>query len=142
MGRSYQGVLISDDYSVYNGYEVKAQQKCLAHLRRHFLRLIKQPGKHNQAIGQAWVQLIDEAFRHYRLWQQNGDETQYQQWVRAFKTQIDSTLETWGSIAGAEAGKLLRSLKHKATSVVVFFRPSPSSTGSQSGGEVFALGGD
>jgi len=31
----FDGVLSSDDYSAYNGYPVKAQQKCLAHLRRH-----------------------------------------------------------------------------------------------------------
>ncbi len=30
LGMSYDGVLSSDDYCVYNGYDVKAQQKCLA----------------------------------------------------------------------------------------------------------------
>lgn len=35
LGLNYEGVLSSDDYCVYNGYDVKAQQKCLAHLRRH-----------------------------------------------------------------------------------------------------------
>ncbi|NEO01478.1 MAG: transposase [Moorea sp. SIO3I7] len=85
-----------------------------AHQSRHFLRLIKQPGLHNRAIGEALVSLIDEAFRHYRLWQENGDETEYQQWVRGFKTQVQLTLETWWSVAVAEAGKLLRSLKQKA----------------------------
>lgn len=30
LGSSYSGVLSSDDFSVYNGYDVKAQQKCLA----------------------------------------------------------------------------------------------------------------
>jgi hypothetical protein len=30
-----------DDFSAYNGYPVLAQQKCLAHLRRHFPRLWK-----------------------------------------------------------------------------------------------------
>ncbi|NEN97352.1 MAG: transposase [Moorea sp. SIO3I7] len=35
--------------------------------------------------------------------------------VREFKTQIQLTLETWWSVAGAEAGKLLRSLKQKAS---------------------------
>jgi transposase len=30
LGSNYNGVLSSDDYSVYNGYDVKAQQKCLA----------------------------------------------------------------------------------------------------------------
>ncbi len=35
LGLNYEGVLSSDDYCVYKGYDVKAQQKCLAHLRRH-----------------------------------------------------------------------------------------------------------
>jgi len=30
----------SDDFSVYNGYPVTAQQKCLAHLRRHFKKVV------------------------------------------------------------------------------------------------------
>lgn len=45
-----------------------AQQKCLAHLRRHFKKLIQLPGLHNQAIGEAFVDLIDEAFRNYAQW--------------------------------------------------------------------------
>jgi len=36
LGEEFDGVISSDDFSVYNGYPVKAQQKCLAHLRRHF----------------------------------------------------------------------------------------------------------
>jgi transposase len=71
LGNEYSGVLSSDDLNVYNGYPVFAQQKCLAHLRRHFERLIKLPSQNNQAIGQAFKDLIDEAFRHYHLWQQN-----------------------------------------------------------------------
>jgi transposase len=41
LGQSFAGVLSSDDFSVYNGYAVRAQQKCLAHLRRHFKKVIK-----------------------------------------------------------------------------------------------------
>ena len=52
LGLKYTGVLSSDDYSVYNGYDVKAQQNCLAHLRRHFKKLIKLPGLNNQEIGE------------------------------------------------------------------------------------------
>jgi transposase len=33
----------------------------LAHLRRHFKKLIQLPGLHNQAIGETFVDLIDEA---------------------------------------------------------------------------------
>ena len=41
LGAEYLGIIISDDFSVYNGYQVVAQQKCQAHLRRHCQRLIK-----------------------------------------------------------------------------------------------------
>ncbi|HAJ64130.1 MAG TPA: hypothetical protein DCP31_36870 [Cyanobacteria bacterium UBA8543] len=41
LGESFDGVMSTDDYSVYNGYPVKAQQKCLAHLRRHFKKVVK-----------------------------------------------------------------------------------------------------
>ncbi len=46
LGAKYTGVLSSDDFSVY-GYQVVVQQKCLAHLRRHFKKLIQLPGLHN-----------------------------------------------------------------------------------------------
>ena len=51
LGTQYLGVIISDDFSVYNGYPVAAQQKCQAHLRRHCQRLIKTPGINNESIG-------------------------------------------------------------------------------------------
>lgn len=51
---------------VYNGYPVKAQQKCLAHLRRHFKKVIKLGYGHNPALGQAFLDLIDEAFAQHR----------------------------------------------------------------------------
>ena len=60
LGSCYEGVLSSDDYSAYNGYPVKAQQKCLAHLRRHFKKLIQLPGLNNREIGTKFISLIDE----------------------------------------------------------------------------------
>jgi transposase len=70
---------------VYNSYAVTDQQKCLAHLRHHFKKLNELPDLHNQAIGEAFVNLIDEAFKNYRLWQQTGDEVSYNDWVNQFK---------------------------------------------------------
>jgi transposase len=72
LGTKYQGVINSDDFSVYNGYPAFAQQKCLAHLRRHFKKLIQLPGLHNKVIGEAFVDLIDEAFRNYAQWFETG----------------------------------------------------------------------
>lgn len=114
LGNEYSGVLSSDDLNVYNGYPVFAQQKCLAHLRRHFERLIKLPSQNNQAIGQAFKDLIDEAFRHYGGWQQNQDEADYRHWAEEFQAKVELTLTAWREKAGYEAGKLLRSLKLKA----------------------------
>jgi hypothetical protein len=104
-----------DDYSVYNGYQAVAQQKCLAHLRRHFKKLIQLPGLHNQAIGKAFVDLIDEAFRNYAEWFETLDSGIYNDWVKQFKFKLQQTLDDWVDLAGATAGKLLRSLRDKAS---------------------------
>lgn len=114
LGTEYTGVLSSDDFSVYNGYQAIAQQKCLAHLRRHFKKLIQLPGLHNRAIGEAFVDLIDEAFRHYAQWFETLDSTSYNDWVNQFKAKLHSSINHWIDLAGANAGQLLRSLRHKA----------------------------
>jgi transposase len=115
LGTEYAGVLSSDDFSVYNGYPAFAQQKCLAHLRRHFKKLIILPGLHNQAIGEAFVDLIDEAFRNYARWFKTFDSTNYNDWVNQFKSKLYSSLHQWLDLAGATAGNLLRSLRDKAS---------------------------
>lgn len=114
LGTKYTGVISSDDFSVYNGYQVVSQQKCLAHLRRHFKKLIQLPLLHNQAIGQAFVDLIDEAFRNYAQWFQTLDCASYNDWVNQFKAKLHSSIEQWIDLAGATAGQLLRSLRDKA----------------------------
>jgi hypothetical protein len=38
---------------VYNGYSVEAQQKCLAHLRRHFKKVVKLGHGNNPTLGKA-----------------------------------------------------------------------------------------
>jgi transposase len=81
LGLNYSGVLSSDNYSVYNGYDVKAQQKCLAHLHRHFKKLIQLPGLNNQKIGEKFVKLIDEAFKNYSLFQQNQNISELFAWA-------------------------------------------------------------
>lgn len=103
-----------DDFSVYNGDPVAAQQKCQAHLRRHCQRLIKTPGVNNQSIGLALTEIVDEAFRQHRLWRENNHLSQYLESATQLKTQINLTLSKWSEKAGYEAGKLLRNLKLKA----------------------------
>ena len=70
MGSSYSGVISSDDFTAYNDYAVTAQQKCQAHLPRHFKTLTKIPGFNHQEVGTKFIDLIDEGFKNYPLFQQ------------------------------------------------------------------------
>ena len=72
LGEEFDGVLSTDDFSVYNGYPVTAQQKCLAHLRRHFKKVIQLSHGNNQVLGQAFLDLIDEAFVQHRCLARNS----------------------------------------------------------------------
>lgn len=121
LGTEYRGVLSSDDYSVYNGYNVKEQQKCLAHLRRHFQKLMKLPGLNNREIGETFVNLIDEAFKNYRLLQESKERLSYTDWANRFRTQVQLVVNQWIDKAGGTAGKLLRSLIDKARGYGGFF---------------------
>ena len=55
LGKEFAGVLSSDDFSVYNGEKVAAQQKCLALLRRHFKKVLGLPGNNNAAVAQIFL---------------------------------------------------------------------------------------
>lgn len=128
LGSNYNGVLSSDDYNVYNGYDVKAQQKCLAHLRRHFKKLMKLPGLNNLKIGETFVKLIDEAFRHYANFQQGQDILSFFNWGSQFKVKVESSINEWIDKAGGDAGRLLRSLQYKAHQWWYFARTSGYTT--------------
>lgn len=114
LGKSFSGAISSDDLSVYNGYPVIGQQKCLAHLRRHIQKLIKFGHGVQVTIGEVLLQLVDEAFRQYRHWQDTADIASYQIWVEAFKLRLAAALEQLLPLAGYEAGKILRSLRDKS----------------------------
>lgn len=114
LGETFDGVLSSDDYSVYNGYPVKAQQKCLAHLRRHFKKVVKLGYGHNPALGQTFLDLIDEAFAQHRQWRETQDDATYRTWAFGFKARVQESIQKWLTQAGYQAGLLLRSLRDKA----------------------------
>ena len=115
LGTEFAGVLSSDDFSVYNGCHVKAQQKCLAHLLRHFKKVLGLPGKNNNAaVATVFIELINEAFGQHRLWREQGDLVTYCQWAIDFKARLNQALQTWLSTVGYAAGLLLRSLRDKA----------------------------
>lgn len=114
LGQSFAGVLSSDDFSVYNGYAVRSQQKCLAHLRRHFKKVIKLKHGNNPQLGQVFIDLIDTAFEAHRQWRETQDASAYHTWAADFKQQVQAALEQWLPQAGYAAGLLLRSLRDKA----------------------------
>ncbi len=114
LGQSFAGVLCSDDFSVYNGYTVEAQQKCLAHLRRHFKKLLKLKHGNNPQLAQVFIDLIDAAFAAHQHWRTTQDGSAYRSWVEDFKVKRDTALHQWLPQAGYAAGLLLRSLRDKA----------------------------
>lgn len=114
LGKSFAGVLSSDDFSVYNGYPVRAQQKCLAHLRRHFKKVIKLKHGNNPQLGQVFIDLIDTAFEAHRQWRETQDASAYHSWAAGFKLEVQTALDQWLPTAGYAAGLLLRSLRDKA----------------------------
>jgi transposase len=115
LGTEFAGVLSSDDFSVYNGCSVQAQQKCLAHLLRHFKKVLGLPGQNNNAaVASVFIELINEAFRQHRLWQEHRDLTTYHHWAAEFKERLNQALDHWLGHVGYAAGLLLKSLRDKA----------------------------
>jgi len=97
------------------GYAVERQQKCLAHLRRHFKALLKLTLKSQQEIGKVFIKLIDEAFEHHATWRNHGDNLQYFTWATDFKIRLTQAIADWFPKVGYAAGLLLKSLKNKAS---------------------------
>ena len=114
LGNEFAGVLSSDDFSVYNGIVVGAQQKCLAHLRRHFKKILQISHGNNTVVASAFLELIDEAFRQHRKWREHAEELDYYTWAKEFKVRLAELLNTWQGQVGYAAGLLLRSLQNKA----------------------------
>lgn len=114
LGKSFQGVLISDDFSVYNGYPASAQQKCLAHLLRHFKQVEKLKEGKQVELAKVFLSLLTEAFRHHRSYRETGDRSLYDRWVLDFRERLNQAMETWRPQAGYAAGLLLTSLREKS----------------------------
>jgi transposase len=64
LGTHFQGVVVSDRYTVYQG--LKRRQICWAHLRRDWQAFIDRGGS-SQRIGQALLDLTDYLFRQWHL---------------------------------------------------------------------------
>jgi len=85
----------------------------------------------NPALGQEFLDLIDEAFTQHRQWRETQDASAYQNWTVGFKSRITQSIQQWIGRAGYEAGKLLRSLRDKAEQWWYF--PARGATGQQPG---------
>jgi transposase len=114
LGQSFAGVLISDDFSVYNGYRSTAQQKCLAHLLRHFKQVEKLNGTNHKELAGVFLTLITESFSQHREYRQTRNRSLYDEWVVDFKKRLKEEIEHWKSKAGYAAGLLLKSLVLKS----------------------------
>ncbi|MEG4583605.1 IS66 family transposase [Microcoleus sp. MON1_C5] len=115
LGKEFAGVLSSDDFSVYNGCQTTTQQKCLAHLRRHFKKVLGLPGNNNNAaVAQVFLSLIDEAFKAHESWRKTKERLTYDDWANDFKIRLNLALATWLNQVGHAAGLLLKSLRDKA----------------------------
>ena len=100
--------------SVYNGYPAAAQQKCLAHLLRHFKQVEKLKIPHQTALAQVFLELITEAFTEHRLYRATGDLHTYQDWSSDFKKRLKQAIDEWKPKAGYAAGVLIKSLLDKS----------------------------
>jgi transposase len=107
LGATFRGCLVSDDFSVYNGYAAARQQKCLAHLRRHFKRVEQQGHGQQPELAKAFKVLIDKAFDHYQTYQTHREGQGFSAWANEFRHRVQTAIDHWKSKAGYEAGKLL-----------------------------------
>lgn len=72
---------------------------------------LKSP--HQQELGEAFLDLIDEAFTQHRQWRETGEASVYAHWASGFKERIRQTIETWRARATHAASLLLKSLESK-----------------------------
>jgi Transposase IS66 family/Family of unknown function (DUF6444) len=79
----------------------------------HFQKLELQPGLYNRDIAQVFLNLIDEAFRHHRIWRETEGQDQYRNWATDFQNRVNQQIANWKVKAGQRAGQLLRSLQEK-----------------------------
>ena len=96
------------------GVKLQRAQKCLAHLRRHFKKVLKITHGHNTVVATVFLALIDEAFAQHQQWRQTQNLFAYSTWASDFKTRLAELLNTWLGQVGYAAGLLLRSLRDKS----------------------------
>jgi transposase len=117
----FDGIVSSDEFRSDKGYPVKAQQKCLLHLRRHIEQVVNLGHGNNSERGQVFWDLIDQAFAQHRQWRLSANEAAYRVWTNGFNFRLKPSLQRWTAQAGYEAGRFLRSRHDKIQQWWYFF---------------------
>ncbi len=139
LGEEFDGVLSTDDFSVYNGYPVTAHQKWKAHLRRHFKKVVQLGLVFNPVLGQVFLDLIDEAFDQHRYWRETKDVIAYSTWATKFKLRITQSIEQWKGLSRIRCRQITAIATRQSRTVVVLPRSSRGATGQQLGGAFATL---
>ena len=121
LGSKFDGIVSNDEFKAYKGYAVKAQQKCLLHLRRHIKQVLNLGHGNNSDRGQVLRDLIDQVFAQHRQWRLSENEAAYRVWTNGFNFRLKPNLQRWTAQAGYEAGRLLRSRHDKIQQWWYFF---------------------
>ena len=72
-----------------NSWAVALKDECLAHLRRHFKKVVSLSHGNNPKLGQVFLDLIDEAFTQHQYWRETQDASAYFTWASGFTAVLD-----------------------------------------------------
>jgi transposase len=93
LGTKFQGILVTDRFSAYNGYPVRWRQLCWAHLLRDMAAMLERGGR-SQEIGEALQSQVRQMF-HW--WHRVRDGTLKRSSFRTYMTpgrrQVERLLE-------------------------------------------------
>jgi transposase len=99
LGKSFNGILVTDRFSAYNWYPVRWRQLCWAHLRRDIEAMIGRGG-HSQEIGEA---LRSHARQMFHWWHRVRDGTlkrsSFRSYMSPLRYEVERLLEV-GSRCG------------------------------------------
>lgn len=120
LGSDFQGVLISDRYSAYQG--LTRRQLCWAHLRRDWQAMIDRGGS-SQKLGRRLRDLTDHMFR---LWQRVRDGTftraRFQLPMINVRHQVGTLLRQGARCAHAQTAGTCRDILTQEASLWTFIR--------------------
>lgn len=89
LGKTFEGILVTDRWSAYNWYAVRWRQLCWAHLLRDFEAMIERGGA-SQEIGEA---LKDQAQQMFHWWHRVRDGTLSRSSFRTYMTPVRREVE-------------------------------------------------